>query len=93
MTFQVFNSRRADREIEEIADYLSEHSSRAAQRFREALDRAHRQLQNFPNSGAPGSRPGMRRLIVGNYFVSYRRRGDDVEIFAVRHSRRHDARF
>jgi plasmid stabilization system protein ParE len=38
-------------------------------------------------------RPGTRRLIVGNYIVSYRRRGEDVEIFAVRYSRRSDARF
>jgi plasmid stabilization system protein ParE len=49
-------------------------------------------LSQFPNSGAPGLRPGTRRLIVDNYIVSYRRRDDEVEIFAVRHASRRDAR-
>jgi plasmid stabilization system protein ParE len=40
-----------------------------------------------------GDRPGTRRLVVGNYIVSYRRRGENVEIFAVRDARRRDARF
>jgi plasmid stabilization system protein ParE len=65
---------------------LEEHSRPAAQCFLEALKRAKQQLSQFPNSGAPGSLPGTRRLIVGNYIVSYRRRESDVEIFAVRHS-------
>jgi len=93
MTIRVFTSRQADREIEQIADYLSEHSPPAADRFRDALQRARRQLETFPNSGVAGNRPGTRRLIVGSYILSYRRRGDDLEIFAVRHSRRRDARF
>jgi len=88
---RVFRSNRAAVEIREIAIYLAEHSQPAAQRFLEALERAQQQLSDFPNSGAPGLLPGTRRLIVGNYVVSYRRRGSDVEIFAVRHSRRRDA--
>jgi plasmid stabilization system protein ParE len=49
-------------------------------------------LATFPNSGAPGIIPGTRRLVVGDYTISYRRRGDVVEVFAVRHARRKDAR-
>ena len=92
MTIRVLRSTRAAAEIREIATYLEEHSRPVAQRFLEALERAEQQLSQFPNSGAPGPLPGTRRLIVGNYVVSYRRRGSDVEIFAVRHARRRDAR-
>jgi toxin ParE1/3/4 len=92
MTNRVFRSPRAGAEIEEIATYLAEHSLPAAQRFQQALERAQQLLSEFPNSGATGLSPGTRRLIVGDYIVSYRRRAADVEIFAVRHARRHDAR-
>ena len=94
MTIRVGYSRRAAAEAEEITAYLAEYSEPAATRFREGLRRAERQLADFPNSGAPGLRPGTRRLIVGDYILSYRRRGGgDVEVFAVRHARRRDARF
>jgi plasmid stabilization system protein ParE len=88
MSFRVFRSERAAAEIEEIATYLAESSLPAAQRFLDALKNTQRQLADFPNSGAPGLLPGTRRLVIGNYIVSYRRRGSDVEIFAVRHARR-----
>jgi toxin ParE1/3/4 len=92
MTIRVFRSHRAGVEIEEIADYLAEFSPAAAQRFLQALERAQQQLSQFPNSAASGVRPGTRRLIVGDYILSYRRREADVEIFAVRHASRRDAR-
>jgi plasmid stabilization system protein ParE len=91
MTVRVLRSRRAAAEIEEIAAYLAEYSLPAAQRFLDSLQQAQRQLADFPNSGALGPQPSTRRLIVGSYVVSYRRRGSDVEIFAVRHARRSDA--
>ena len=92
MTVRVLRSRRAAAEIHEIAAYLDEYSPAAAERFLEALERAYRQLSEFPNSGVPGTRPDTRRLVVGNYIVSHRRHGADVEVFAVRHARRRDAR-
>ncbi|HTT78387.1 MAG TPA: type II toxin-antitoxin system RelE/ParE family toxin [Stellaceae bacterium] len=93
MTIRVVYSRHAAAGVEEIFSFLLERSARAAQRFREPLSRGARQLSLFPNSGPPGLTPGTRRLIVGDYIVSYRRQGEDVEIFAVRHARRRDARF
>ncbi|TMJ61961.1 MAG: type II toxin-antitoxin system RelE/ParE family toxin [Alphaproteobacteria bacterium] len=93
MTTGVVYSRRAAAEAEEIEAFLAEHSRSAAERLRQSLNRAEQRLVQFPDSGAPGARPGTRRLVVGNYIVSYRRRGDDVEIFAVRDARRRDARF
>jgi plasmid stabilization system protein ParE len=92
MTTRVVYSRRAAAEVEEITAFLAEHSPPAVERFVEALGRAEQQLSEFPNSGAPSLHPGTRRLVVGNYVVSYRRRGTEVEIFAVRSSRRRDAR-
>jgi plasmid stabilization system protein ParE len=92
MTTRVVRSPRAGVEIEEIATYLAEHSLPAAQRFLQALERAQQLLSEFPNSGAAGLAPGTRRLIIGDYILSYRRRAADVEIFAVRHARRRDAR-
>ena len=92
MTVGVVYSRRAAAEVEEITAFLAEHSQPAATRFTEAIARGEQQLAEYPNSGAPGLSPGTRRLIVGAYIVSYRRRATDVEIFAVRHARRRDAR-
>ncbi len=92
MNRRVRYSRRAAIEVQSIMVYLDEHSRPAAQRFVDALARADQQLAEFPNSGAPGAVAGTRRLVVGSYILSYRRRGEDVEIFAVRHARRRDAR-
>jgi toxin ParE1/3/4 len=93
MTVRVFRSRRATAEVEEIAAFLAEHNPPAAERFLEALARAYQLLSEHPDVGAPGIRPGTRRLVVGNYVVSYRRHRHDVEVFAVRDARRRDARF
>jgi len=93
MSARVVYSRRAAAEAEEINAFLAEHNPSAAVRFGEALDRAEQQLAQFPDSGARGARPGTRRLVIGSYIVSYRRRHDTVEIFAVRDARRRDARF
>ena len=92
MPVGVLYSRRATAEIEEITAFLAEYSEPAARRFSAAIHRAERQLAEFPNSGAAGLSPGTRRLIVGDYILSDRRRGSDIEIFAVRHARRRDAR-
>jgi len=92
MTARVAYSRRAAAEVEEITASLAELSPSAAERFSQGLARAEQQLADFPNSGALGRLPGTRRLIVANYVLSYRRRGDYVEIFSVRNARRRDAR-
>jgi plasmid stabilization system protein ParE len=92
MTDGVVYSRRAAAEVEEITAFLAEHSRPVAARFSASIRRAEQQLAEFPNSGMPGLSPGTRRLIVGDYILSYRRRAADVEIFAVRHARRRDAR-
>jgi hypothetical protein len=47
MTYRVLRSRRAEVEIEEIAEYLTEFSLPAAHRFLQALERAQQQLSEF----------------------------------------------
>ena len=93
MTVRVFASRLAKAETDEVEAFLEEHSPSAVRRFVEAMARAYQLLPEHPDIGTMGDRPGTRRLVVGNYIVSYRRRRVAVEIFAVRHARRRDARF
>ena len=83
--------------IRERAHYLVDYSPAAAQRFRDAMRDAVLRLSRYPYSGPPGLIPDSRRLVVGDYVISYRvrvRHGDPirVEIFAVRHGRQGDAR-
>jgi plasmid stabilization system protein ParE len=92
MVFRVIWAPRAIKEIHQIAAYLAEHSARAAERFLGDLQRARRQLSEFPASGTADLIPETRRLILGDYIVSYRLRDEVVETHAVRHGRRRDAR-
>jgi addiction module RelE/StbE family toxin len=91
MSFRVVRTLRAAADIRDIADYLAEYSPPAAGRFREAMQQAQERLAAFPNSGAPGFASGTRRLVIGDYIVSYRVRREIVQIFAVRHAKRRDA--
>jgi toxin ParE1/3/4 len=78
--------------IRRESEYLREHRPQAASRFITAIDRAAQQLSEHPMSGPPGDIPDTRRLVVGNYILSYQVRRGVVEVFAVRHSRQRDAR-
>jgi len=92
MSLIVRRSPRATAEILGIVARLAEYSPAAARRFLDALRHAQEQLAAHPYSGAPGLLPGTRRLILGDYIISYRVRRDMVEVYAVRHGKRGDAR-
>lgn len=92
MTIRVILSPTARDEIRVIAAYLAEYGPAGAQRFRDAMTKALRQLSEYPNSGPPGLIPGTRSLVIGDDIVAYRRLGDEVQVFAVRHGRQGDAR-
>jgi addiction module RelE/StbE family toxin len=92
MNLRIVRSPRAAAEIREITLYLVEFSPPAAQRFLIAMQQAHERLGTFPNSGIASTVSGTRRLAIGDYIVSYRVRREDVQIFAVRHAKRRDAR-
>ena len=92
MTHAVRFLSRARDGIRRETEYLAERRPRAAANFLDAIERARRQLSEHPLSGPPGIIPETRRLVVGLYILSYRIRRGTVEIFAIRHSRQHDAR-
>jgi len=92
MNLRVVRSPRAAAEIRDIANYLVELSPAAAGRFLAAMQAAEERLAVLPHSGVPGLLPGTRRLIIGDYILSYRVRRDTVEVYAVRHAKRRDAR-
>ena len=91
MNYRVVRTPRATAHVLDIVAYLAEHSDAAATRFLDDLRKADERIATFPNSGAPGSMSGTRRLVMGDYIVSYRVRREVVEIFAVRHAKRRDA--
>jgi plasmid stabilization system protein ParE len=91
MTTRVLIAPNARAWIHQEAQYLTTYSPAAARRFRRALDNAWRLLREHPNAGPPGAFPDTRRLVVGEYIISYRRRGADLEVIAVRHGRQEDA--
>ena len=92
MTHAVRFLSRARDWIRRETEYLAERRPRAAANFLDAIERARRQLSEHPLSGPPGIIPETRRLVVALYILSYRIRRGTVEIFAIRHSRQHDAR-
>ena len=92
MTHAVRLLSRARDGIRRETEYLAERRPRAAANFLDAIEQARRQLSEHPLSGPPGIIPETRRLVVGLYILSYRIRRGTVEIFAIRHSRQHDAR-
>ena len=55
-----------------------------------ALVRAIARLEQFPNLGRPGAKPGMRELVVPRlpYRVPYRVRGEQVQIVRILHQHR-----
>jgi plasmid stabilization system protein ParE len=92
VTHSVRFKQRARIWIRRETEYLRDHRQGAAERFIDAIDRAARQLSEYPMSGPPGLIPDTRRLAVGRYILSYRVRRGVVDVFAVRHGRQRDAR-
>ena len=92
MNLPVTRSPRATEDILTIVAYLAEHSPLAARQFLDQLAQAQERLSSFPNSGAQSLASKSRRLILGDYIVSYRVRREFIQIFAVRHAKRRDAR-
>src|SRR5437773_4310958 len=87
MRHRVVFVRRARRQLDAQIAYLAERNPAAAQRLRERIAAAQRQLADFPQSAPRATSAGMRRLVVAPYVLTYRERGAVVEILDVRHSR------
>ena len=84
-------TKRAERDLNEIASYIGRESPAAAARFvLELIDRLEANLSRRPASGRPGRVLGTRELVIGRlpYIVPYRVREKDIEIMRVLHASR-----
>jgi toxin ParE1/3/4 len=84
-------TRRAERDLGEIAAYIGQDSPAAAARvILELIDQAETLLAQRPAVGRPGRVLGTRELIIGGlpYIVPYRVRERDLEILRVLHTSR-----
>jgi plasmid stabilization system protein ParE len=71
-------------------EYLRHRSPAAARRLLEKMRQARTYLGNFPMMGSAsdeGPIPATRRLIVGEYVLTYQVSSELIEILAIRHGR------
>ena len=81
-------TRRAERDLDEIAVYIGQDSPAAAARvILELIDQVERLLPAQPAIGRSGRVLGTRELVVGGlpYVIPYRVRENDLEILRVLH--------
>jgi addiction module RelE/StbE family toxin len=84
-------TKRAERDLDEIARYIGQDSPAAAARVvLELLDHVESHLPNRPAIGRVGRVLGTRELVIGGlpYIVPYRVREKDLEILRVLHTSR-----
>ena len=84
-------TRRAERDLDEIASYIGQDSPAAAARvILELIDRVEATLTKRPAIGRAGRVLGTRELMIGElpYIVPYRVRENDIEILRVLHTSR-----
>lgn len=75
--------------------YLRERSPAAARRLLDKIAVARKNLGDYPLMGPVAEDeliPGTRRLVVGDYVLSYSAANDPVEIYAIRHGRMQEPR-
>ena len=84
-------TKRAERDLDEIASYIGQDSPVAAARVvLELIDRVEATLTKRPAIGRAGRVLGTRELMIGElpYIVPYRVRENDIEILRVLHTSR-----
>ena len=84
-------TKRAERDLDEIALYIGQDSPAAAARVvLELIDHVEAIRPGSPAIGRPGRVLGTRELVIGGlpYIVPYRLRETDVEILRVLHTSR-----
>jgi toxin ParE1/3/4 len=87
MPHRVVFVRRARRQLEDQIEYIAARNPAAAERVKARIAAAKQQLAQFPRSGPPAVIPGLRRLVVRPYVLTYRERRGRIEIVDVRHQR------
>ena len=84
-------TKRAERDLDEIAKYIGQDTPAAAARVAlELIDQVETKLPAHPAIGRPGRVLGTRELVIGRlpYVVPYRVREMDIEILRVLHTSR-----
>jgi len=84
-------TRLAERDLDEIADYIGADNPAAAARVvLEIVDQVETLLPQHPAIGRPGRVPGTRELVIRGlpYIVPYRVRDSDLELLRVLHASR-----
>lgn len=84
-------TRRAERDLDDIATYIGQDSPAAAARVvLELIDQVESGLPERPAVGRPGRVLGTRELVIGAlpYIIPYRIREGDIEILRVLHTAR-----
>jgi addiction module RelE/StbE family toxin len=84
-------TRLAERDLDEIADYIEADNPAAAARVvLEIIDQVESLLPEHPAIGRPGRVPGTRELVIGGlpYIVAYRVRDSELELLRVLHTSR-----
>jgi len=81
---------RAEADLEQIGNYLSERNPRAAVQLIDAFQRRWKLLSEHPLSGKARDdlRLGARCVIVGAYLAFYRVTDKGIEIVRILHGRR-----
>jgi toxin ParE1/3/4 len=83
---------RAARDLADIADYIRERSPAAAQRVRDAILEALRNLASFPHIGRRQNVEHVRRLVIRRYgYLVYYEADEsarEVVVLAIRHPSR-----
>lgn len=84
----------AARDLEDIIDYISLDSPKAAEGVYRAIVTAAGRLKDFPESGHPGRASGTRELSIAAlpYIIVYEVGGETVTVLAVIHGARDLAR-
>ena len=72
-------------------DDLTEINPAAARNLVKRLLEIQRLIAEFPDITERGRKPGTRKISMPPYILMARRRGDNIEIYAIRHARQRDA--
>jgi toxin ParE1/3/4 len=85
-------TRRAARNLADIADYLREQNPEAAVRVRTAIDKSLQNLVLFPYAGRKQEFEGVRKVVTRRYpYLVYYRVDEvagEIVVVAIRHSAR-----
>lgn len=82
--------KRAVQDLINIDEYTREHSPKGAARVGARIRKRANDLAQFPESGQPSTKVGLRQLYVAKtpYILIYRVRDDEVQIITILHTSR-----